>query len=117
MIIEENLDFDSFVNLNDKGSDCIVFQPGSHSVKFGYASQSIPFLIPNCVAYKKYQLDNNNNGMDIDLERKDNDQVDEAFSNNILNIEQEIIKKMIKLEQKNKIKKSQIPNQKPKVII
>jgi hypothetical protein len=47
----------SFLNLNDKGSDCIVFQLGSHSIKFGLASQLIPFVIPNCIAYKK-NIDN-----------------------------------------------------------
>ena len=55
MLIDNEInDLSSFLNPNDKGSDCIVFQIGSHSIKFGLASQLIPFVIPNCIAYKKY---------------------------------------------------------------
>jgi len=57
LVDNEITDLASFLNLNDRGSDCIVFQLGSHSIKFGLASQLIPFVIPNCIAYKKY-IDN-----------------------------------------------------------
>lgn len=37
--------------LYDKGADCIVIHPGSHSIKFGLSSQSDPFLVPTAIAY------------------------------------------------------------------
>lgn len=38
------------LNIHDKGADCIVLQPGSHSLKFGLASQDEPFVVPSLVA-------------------------------------------------------------------
>ena len=35
-----------------KNKDSIVIQIGSHSIKFGLASQYQPFLIPNVIAHK-----------------------------------------------------------------
>lgn len=39
------------LNLGDKGADTIIIHPGSHSIKFGLASQSSPFIVPNLIAY------------------------------------------------------------------
>jgi hypothetical protein len=71
MLVDNEInDLSSFLNINEKGSDCLVFQIGSHSIKFGLASQLIPFVIPNCIAHKKYldesemviEEENNNTG-------------------------------------------------------
>lgn len=45
-------EFENFVNPTEKGFDTVVVQLGSHSIKFGYASQFQPFVVPNCIAYK-----------------------------------------------------------------
>jgi hypothetical protein len=96
-------DLNTFLNLGEKGADCIVFQYGSHSVKFGYASQYTPFVIQNCIAYRKFE----NNEMNVDEERAtfegDNN---EAFLNNLINMEQDVLKRLSKLEQKVKKNKS-----------
>ena len=41
----------NFLNPFDKGSDCIIIHPGSHSIKFGLATQMQPFIAPNVIAY------------------------------------------------------------------
>ena len=41
----------NFLNLGEKGSDTFVFNFGSHSIKFGLASQVQPFMVPTVVAY------------------------------------------------------------------
>jgi actin-related protein 8 len=107
MLADLESDFSSFINPNDKGSDSIVFQIGSHSVKFGFASQLTPFIIPTVIAYRK-TLDED--GMEIDLE--DYSQIPElsdAFLSSLLNIEQETLKKQMKLEQKLKNNRKIIP--------
>jgi actin-related protein len=38
-------------NLFDKGSNCFVIHPGSHSLKIGLASQNIPFLSAMAIAH------------------------------------------------------------------
>lgn len=48
----DNSEFEAFINPNEKGFETIVLQIGSHSIKFGYASQYQPFIIPNVIAYK-----------------------------------------------------------------
>ena len=106
-------DLNSFINLGEKGSDTIVFQLGSHSMKFGLASQLTPFVIPMTIAYLKNKSEND---MEIDGEEKENDYSDfnyvetESFNAGINALEQETLKKMAKLEQKLKIKtKSNLP--------
>ena len=72
MLVDNEInDLSSFLNLTDKGSDCIVFQLGSHSVKFGLASQLTPFVIPNCIAYKKFP-DNSEMDVEQDILNKGN---------------------------------------------
>lgn len=95
----------SFLNIGEKGTDCLVFQLGSHSIKFGLASQLQPFVIPNCIAYKKYKIEDQ---MIVDSEPSNTNkgyEINDVFLSNLLNIEQETIKKMIRLEQKIKGKK------------
>jgi actin-related protein len=101
---EFNNDLNSFLNLGEKGSDCIVFHLGSHSVKFGLASQFQPFIIPNCISHR-IKI---NNEMNIDSESvfEQND----VFLNNFLIMEQDVIKKISKLENKNKKNKMIISN-------
>ena len=79
-----------------------MFQFGSHTVKFGLASQYQPFIIPNCIAYK---ILGNNAGMEVDS--GSSDLVTDQFLNNLLNIEQDTLKKLAKLE-KLKGKKSSV---------
>src|SRR5689334_797759 len=101
MELDQSSDLNGFLNLGDKGSDCIVVQYGSHSVKFGYASQYTPFVIPNCIAYKKFE----NNEMAVDNDERhfaDN----EVFLNNLLGMEQDVLKKLSKMEQNVKKNKS-----------
>jgi len=106
-------DLNSFINMGEKGSDTIVFQIGSHSMKFGLASQLTPFLIPMTISYLKSKSEND---MEIDEEENTNDFTNfnyietEIFNNGINALEQETLKKMSKLEQKLKIKtKSNLP--------
>lgn len=117
-------DFSSFINTSEKGGDSLVFQLGSHSVKFGYATQMTPFIIPNCIAYKLNNINNINNqtnehaNMEIDenitIEKPENSKENEAFLIELTNLEQEILKKMTKLEQKMKGKnKITINNKNP----
>lgn len=106
-------DLNSFINMGEKGSDTIVFQLGSHSLKFGLASQLTPFVIPMTIAYLKNKRDND---MEVDEEENANDYTDfnymesDGFNAGISALEQETLKKMAKLEQKLKIKtKSNLP--------
>lgn len=41
----------NFLNVSEKGGDTFVLQFGSHSIKFGLASQITPFMVPNQIAY------------------------------------------------------------------
>ena len=43
----------SFLNLSEKGADTMIIHPGSHSIKFGLASQIQPFIAPNVIAYPR----------------------------------------------------------------
>ncbi len=106
-------DLNSFINIGEKGSDTIVFQLGSHSLKFGLASQLTPFVIPMTIAYLKTI---NENDMEIEEEENVYDYTDfnyietDNFNTSISSLEQETLKKMAKLEQKLKIKtKSNLP--------
>ena len=99
-----------FINQNDtKGNDCIVVQIGSESIKFGFASQYAPFVIPNVIAYKtkskiekdikneeKMEIEIENEGINEDLineNNKNNNNISDEFLSCLLKIEQEIVKK------------------------
>ncbi len=100
-------DLNSFINMGEKGSDTIVFQLGSHSMKFGLASQLTPFVIPMTIAYLKNKRDSE---MEIDDEECENDYTDfnyvetESFNTAFSALEMETLKKMARLEQKLKSK-------------
>ena len=90
-----------FLSQSDKGSDSIVVQLGSHSIKFGLASQYYPFLIPNVIAHriKPNPPKENNDTKDkesMDIIVEEDDEISEAFLSSLNNIEQDIIKKEIK---------------------
>ena len=109
---EFSFDLNSFININDKGSDTIVFQIGSHSIKFGLASQLNPFIIPNVIAHLNKSSDelNNQNINEKFLIKQRHIENDEIFLTNINSLEQEILKKMSKLEHKLKTKnKNNLP--------
>jgi actin-related protein len=110
-------DFNSFLNIGEKGSDTLVFQFGSHSVKFGLASQLQPFVIPNCIAYRLIENDDEYDQMDIDIEINiKNEESNDTFLSNLVSMEQDVIKKLMKLEQRQKGKnKLIIPNKNIKV--
>jgi len=42
----------NFLNFTERGGDIVIIHPGSHTIKFGLASQSQPFMIPNVIAYR-----------------------------------------------------------------
>ena len=85
------------------GADTLVFQLGSHTIKFGLASQYQPLIIPNCIAYKVLKKDKAQ-GINMDVES--NNIINDQFLSNLLNIEQETLKKLAKLE---KLKGKKIP--------
>jgi actin-related protein len=43
----------TFLNLQERGADTLILQLGSHSIKFGLASQSTPFIAPNVIAHPR----------------------------------------------------------------
>lgn len=43
----------TFLNLQEKGADTLVLHLGSHSIKFGLASQLQPFIVPNVIAHPR----------------------------------------------------------------
>ena len=79
-----------------KNKDTIVIQIGSHSIKFGLASQYQPFLIPNVIAHK-IKPDASSN-INIEL---DNLTFNDDFISCVNDIENNIIQK----ENKNKMAK------------
>ena len=79
-----------------KNKDTIVIQIGSHSIKFGLASQYQPFMIPNVIAHKKRQ--DITSSINIEL---DNLTFNEDFISCVNDIENNIIQK----ENKNKMAK------------
>jgi len=64
-------------------------------VKFGLASQYQPLIIPNCIAYKIISKEKMDNSMEVD---SSNTAITDLFLNCLLNIEQETLKKLTKLE-------------------
>ena len=50
---DDDLQLISTLNFFEKGNDCIVIHPGSHSIKFGLASQQTPFIVPSVIAHPR----------------------------------------------------------------
>ena len=93
--ISEEEDVNPFLDQKDiKNNDTIVIQIGSHSIKFGLASQYQPFVIPNVIAH----LIHRESQINIEL---DNLSFNENFINYLTEIENCIVQK----ENKNKMAK------------
>ena len=93
-----------FLSQSDKGSDSIVVQLGSHSIKFGLASQYQPFIIPNVIAHlihKEEKKEQEEDAM-VELEVEDNE-ISDSFLSSLVNIEQDILKKEIKAKTAKKL--------------
>ena len=93
-----------FLSQSDKGSDSIVVQLGSHSIKFGLASQYQPFIIPNVIAHlihKEEKKEQEEDAM-VELEVEDNE-ISDSFLSSLVNIEQDILKKEIKTKTAKKL--------------
>lgn len=54
--LDENRDAELIQTFNffEKGSDCLVIHPGSHTTKIGLASQFRPFLIPTAIGHPTF---------------------------------------------------------------
>ena len=92
----EEEDVNPFLDQKDtKNNDTIVIQIGSHSIKFGLASQYQPFVIPNVIAHL---INPESSQINIEL---DNLTFKENFINCIYEIENCIVQK----ENKNKMAK------------
>ena len=90
-------DVNPFLDQKDtKNKDTIVIQIGSHSIKFGLASQYQPFIIPNVIAHK-INPDKTSN-INIEL---DNLTFNDDFIQCVNDIENNIVQK----ENKNKMAK------------
>lgn len=92
--------------LLEKGNDVIVFQIGSHSIKYGFANQTQPQKIPNILGY--YRKKQSENTWDIDYSKLE--QLDplveklETFLKKKGNLKGDLTKiASIKVKQKNRI--------------
>ena len=94
-LIEEE-DINPFLDQKDiKNNDTIVIQIGSHSIKFGLASQYQPFVIPNVIAHL---IQHESSQINIELE-------DLSFNQNFINCVNEIENCIVQKENKNKMAK------------
>lgn len=98
----EDQDIANFLNLNEKGSDTIVFHIGSHSIKFGLSTQLQPFIIPNCIAFRKRNIDKSN----ANISQMDTQILDpsESFNESCDFIKRDLLKKLSRLERINRNK-------------
>ena len=93
------------LKLKKSGSETIVLNLGSQSIKFGLASQFQPFIMPNVIAYLKKKEDSNNL-INIDQENIFSSENNEEFLNCFQQLEQNTLKKIYKMDLKNnKMKK------------
>ena len=93
--ISEEEDLNPFLDQKDiKNNDTIVLQIGSHSIKFGLASQYQPFVIPNVIAH----LINRESQINIDIDNL-------SFNENFINCLTEIENCIVQKENKNKMAK------------
>ena len=89
-------DINPFLDQKDiKNNNIIIIQIGSHSIKFGLASQYQPFVIPNVIAHL---IERESSQINIEL---DNLSFNENFTNCLNEIENCIVQK----ENKNKMAK------------
>ena len=89
-------DINPFLDQKDiKNNDVIVIQIGSHSIKFGLASQYQPFVIPNVIAQL---LPSDSSEINIELDHL-------SFNDNFKNCVSEIENSIVQKENKNKMAK------------
>ena len=89
-------DINPFLDQKDiKSNDIIVIQIGSHSIKFGFASQYQPFVIPNVIAHL---IRCESSQIDIELDNL-------TFNDNFINCLNEIENCIVQKENKNKMAK------------
>ena len=89
-------DINPFLDLKDtKNNDIIVVQIGSHSIKFGLASQTQPFVIPNVIAHL---IKPESTQINIELD-------DLSLNENFINCVNEIENCIVQKENKNKMAK------------
>ena len=93
---KEEEDINPFLDQKDtKNNDIIVVQIGSHSIKFGLASQYHPFVIPNVIAHLITQ---ESSQINIELDNL-------SFNENFINCVNEIENCIVQKENKNKMAK------------
>ena len=89
-------DINPFLDQKDtKNNDIIVVQIGSHSIKFGLASQYQPFVIPNVIAHL---VQPESTQINIELDNL-------SFNENFVNCVNEIENCIVQKENKNKMAK------------
>ena len=94
-LLEEE-DINPFLDQKDiKNNDTIVIQIGSHSIKFGLASQYQPFIIPNVIAHL---IQKESSQINIELDNL-------TFNDNFINCVNEIENCIVQKENKNKMAK------------
>ena len=94
---EKAEDTNPFLDQKDtKNKDTIVIQIGSHSIKFGLASQYQPFIIPTVIAHKIKSTSSQNINIELD-----NLTFNDDFISCVNDIENNIVQK----ENKNKMAK------------
>ena len=92
----EGEDINPFLDQKDtKNNNIIVVQIGSHSIKFGLASQYQPFIIPNVIAHL---IQKESSQINIELDNL-------SFNENFINCVNEIENFIIQKENKNKMAK------------
>ena len=92
----EEEDVNPFLDQKDtKNNDTIVIQIGSHSIKFGFASQYQPFVIPNVIAHL---INPEPSQINIELDNL-------SFNENFINCVYEIENCIVQKENKNKMAK------------
>ena len=89
-------DINPFLDQKDiKNNDVIVIQIGSHSIKFGLASQYQPFVIPNVIAHL---IQDKSSQINIELDHL-------SLNSNFINCVNEIENCIVQKENKNKMAK------------
>lgn len=93
----------NIINPSETGSDCIVLNIGSSSIKLGVASQLEPFMVPNIIAYQSKK------GKTIETQPPPEDKSNPIVENVINSIESDLRRKQYILGDHKTIK-SQMSN-------
>lgn len=68
---EKDRNLINIINPNDPGSEYIILNIGTHTIKYGLASQLSPFVVPNLIAYRSEKakvFDSRTMSSDVDME-------------------------------------------------